>query len=217
MSIDRPMGPRGRLGWLALLLSFGTMPVAAMEFEYRRPLVFAFGHIRNGDENAFKRLLAGLPQGEARGVVLSSGGGFVYAAGEIAREIRERGLATIVDAERLTCVSACTILFAGGVQRLYLNAGSVKDGVVSKAGRGLGFHEGSSALSRDANGYSGNGTAMVIGYLHEFGVPGAAALATKAPPEAIYMVSGQTALQTGLATRLGTFSPDGSTKKKGRR
>ena len=194
-----------------------TMPAAAMEFHVKPPLILAEGDIKNGDENTFRRLLAGQAKGTIKGVVLHSHGGFVYAAGEIGRSIRENGLVTVVDASRFTCVSACTILFAAGTGRIYLNAGNVPDGVVARSGRGLGFHAGSSSLSRDADGYSGAGTARVIAFLYEFGVPGAADLTTRAPPNSIFMVSGPTALQIGLATSLGANSANGSgTKKKGR-
>lgn len=212
MSIARRVGLAGFAGGLGLIAS--ATPGAAMEFTYHPPLILAVGHIKNGDENTFKRLLASIPKGEVKGVVLHSGGGFVHAAGEIGREIREKGLTTVVDASSVSCVSACTILFAAGTQRVYLNAGGVKDGATADARKGLGFHEGSSSTSRDPNHYSGAGTAQVIAFFYEFGVSGAAALATKAPPESVYMVSGPTALQIGLATRLGDTG--GSAKKKGR-
>jgi hypothetical protein len=190
-------------------------PVEAMEFTLRPPLILAEGDIRNGDENTFKRLLAAQRKGSIKGVVLHSHGGFVHAAGEIGRLIRENGLATVVDAGHFTCVSACTILFAAGTARVYLNAGGVPDGVVSRAGRGLGFHEGSSSMSRDANRYSGAGTAQVIDLFYEFGVPRAADLTRNAPPDAVYMVSGRKALEIGLATSLGSGGGAGA-KKKGR-
>lgn len=186
-----------------------------MQFTVHGTLVLAQGEIANGDENRFRRLLAEPRKEPIKGIVLHSHGGFVHAAGEIGRLIRENGLATVVDASRFTCVSACTIVFASGRARLYLNAGGVPDGVVKHSVRGLGFHEGSSASSLDANGYSGEGTAHVIALLHEFGVPRAAGLATRAPPDAVYMVSGRTALELGLATSLGSGG-DTAPKKKGR-
>jgi len=188
--------------------------VSAMEFTVSAPLVLAQGEIKNGDENTFRRLLAAQPKGSLRGVVLHSSGGFVYPAGEIGRLIREHGLVTVVDASRFRCVSACTVLFAAGTARVYLHSEGVSDGI-ARGGRGLGFHEGSSSLSRDANRYSGSGTAQVIALFHEFGVPRAADLTTRAPPNSVYMVSGATALDIGLATSLG---PAGAApaKKKGR-
>lgn len=192
-----------------------AMPASAMEFHVSPPLVLAAGEIKNGDENTFRRLLAERPKGSIRGVVLHSSGGFVYPAGEIGRLIRENGLITVVDASRFKCVSACTVLFAAGTARFYLHSAGISDGVARHASRGLGFHEGSSSLSRDANGYSGSGTARVIALLHEFGVPRAADLTTRAPPDGIYMVSGSTALEIGLATSLGP-SGEGTPKKKGR-
>ncbi len=215
-----PVGKRRRRWAIAAIaaLSFllGPPHVArALDFTVNPPLILARGDIRNGDQNDFKRLLAGRPKGEIRAVVLHSDGGFIHAAGEIGREIRERGLSTVVDAAWGRCVSACTILFAAGTDRIYLNAGGVSDGVSARAVHGIGFHEGSSASSRDSNGYSGRGTAQVIGLLYEFGVPGAADLTRKASPDAVYMVSAKTALDIGLATSLGA-SGGSPTKKKGR-
>jgi hypothetical protein len=202
----------------AVLLSIApsSMSASAMQFTVRAPLILAEGDIKNGDENDFRRLLAAQPKGSIRGVVLHSRGGFVHAAGEIGRLIRENGLLTVVDASRFTCVSACTIVFAAGAGRVYLNAGNVAEGIFPHAGRGLGFHEGSSSLSRDANGYSGAGTAHVIAFFYEFGVPGAAELTRKAPPNAVYMVSARKALEVGLATSLGKEGGAKATKKKGR-
>lgn len=219
--MSRPAEPAFRRRVAAATLALGvaaaSAPAVAMEFSVSPPLILAQGDIKNGDENSFKRLLAGLPKGQVRAVVLHSPGGFVHAAGEIGREIREKGLSTVVDGSRTTCVSACTILFAAGVQRLYINSGGVNDGIVARAGHGLGFHEGSSADSRDSNGYSGDGTAQVIGLLYEFGVPGAAKLTQSAPPDAVYMVSGAKALEIGLATSLGgNGGGKAAGKKKGK-
>lgn len=177
---------------------------AAMDFVVHQPVIFAYGDIKNGDQYEFKKLLKAQPAGQIRGVDLNSDGGFVYAAGEIARTIRENKLLTLVDAKRSRCTSACTILFAGGRGRIYLNAGGVPDGVTGKSVGGLGFHEGSSSDSRDPNSYSGQGTAQVIAYYYEFGIPRAADLITAAPPDAIYMVSGPKALALGIATSLGS-------------
>lgn len=202
---------------VSALLAHPVAPAAALEFTMSPPLMMAQGKIQSGDENSFKRLLAGLPKGQIRAVVLHSPGGFVHVAGEIGREIREHGLATVVDGSRTSCVSACTILFAAGVQRLYLNSGGVKDGIVSRSGHGLGFHEGSSSTSRDHNHYSGSGTARMIDFFYEFGVPGAAKLTQSAPPDAVYMVSGATALEIGLATSLGgNGEGKAAGKKKGK-
>jgi hypothetical protein len=199
-----------------LSIAWSSMPASAMRFTVRAPLILAEGDIKNGDENDFRRLVAAQPKGSIRGVVLHSRGGFVHVAGEIGRVIREYGLVTVVDASRYTCVSACTILFAAGTGRVYLNAGNVAEGVFAHGGRGLGFHEGSSSMSRDANGYSGAGTAHVIAFFYEFGVPGAAELTKKAPPNSVYMVSARKALEVGLATSLGKEDGAKATKKKGR-
>lgn len=198
----------------ALIAALAADPARAMEFLVQPPVILAHGDIRNGDQYTFKKLLTGAAPGQIRIVDLDSHGGFVFAAGEIAHEIRDKGLLTLVDAGRSTCVSACTILFAGGTGRLYLNAGGVPDGATTKPVRGLGFHSGSSASSRDPNGYSGFGTGQVVDYYYAFGMAKAADLTTATPPNAVYMLSGPKALALGIATSLGAGERAAVGKKK---
>ena len=108
----------------------------------------------------------------------------------------------LVDAKRDICASACAVMFAGGKERVYLNARG-PEGVMGHEGfRGLGFHQGSNPDQPQASRYSGDGTAAMIRYFYEFGVPAAAGLVDKAPPERIYAVSGASALALGVATRI---------------
>jgi len=159
------------------------------------------GEIFKGDEFKFRDFLDSV-RAKAATVRLNSPGGNISASGEIGRQIREAGLTTLVDARRDICASACTVVFASGKQRVYLNARG-PEGVMGHEGfRGLGFHQGSIPDQPQASRYSGDGTAAMIGYFYEFGVPAAAGLVDKAPPERIYAVSGASALSLGIATRI---------------
>ncbi|RFB79363.1 hypothetical protein [Methylovirgula sp. 4M-Z18] len=159
------------------------------------------GPIFSGDDIALRDALASAP---TRVIYLNSPGGFIATAGEMGRLIREQHLTTVVDAARARCLSACTVLFASGTTRLYLNADRLTEGPMPIRGfTGLGYHSGSSTTSLDSNRYSGAGTSYLIDYYYEFGSPAAADLVTKAPPNVVYRVSGPTAVAMGLATGTG--------------
>lgn len=186
----------------AALLLAACASAGAMDISRNGTSVELSGRIKNGDQFAFRDFI-NLPENAAvRFVYLNSGGGFVLAATEIARAIRVHKLATVIDAATSTCSSACTAIFGGGVQRHYINAARLQDGVFGFAGTGLGFHEGSSADSRDANRYNGAATAQMVGSYYEMGIANARYLAAKAPPNKLYRLSGSTALALGIATSL---------------
>ncbi len=173
----------------------------ALEISRSGTTLYLSGSIHPGDDIAFRDAVASAP---TRVIMLNSTGGFVKTAGEMGRLIRKQGLTTVIDAAQAECVSACTLLFASGTTRLYLNAGGLSDGPMALRGfTGLGYHEGSNALSLDSNHYSGPGTAYMIDYYYEFGSSQAAKLITKAPPNLLYRVSGPTAVALGLATGTG--------------
>ncbi len=190
-------------GVVATLLSLSSPAAQALEFQAHGNTIYAVGVIKPGDEFKFKDFFNSLPKGSAKIVDLASPGGFIMPALEIARLIRADGLTTYVDASRSLCASACTVLFAGGTQRHYVNApgqaGQPKAGTVL---RGLGFHEGGSPLSQAADHYSGQASAMVIDAFYELGVPGAADFVTKASPRQIMLLDGETARRIGFATSL---------------
>lgn len=191
------------LGRTLLAVSISAAPIAAqaLDMKINGNTIMLSGAIRSGDEFAFKELIESPAGQKVRIVRVNSGGGFVYVAGEIARLIRKRGLATLLDARSGRCASACTLLFAGGVARHFANGQAIQDGIASlKEYRGLAFHEGSSALSVAANGHSGQATAHMVGFFYEFGVGSARNLITKAPPNRVYQISGPTALTMGIAT-----------------
>lgn len=188
---------------VGVVVAAGLSTAQALEMRVSGNQILLSGTIQAGDEFKFKELVDGAG-GKIRIVRLNSGGGGVEAAGQIGRIIRKHGMTTIVDAAASRCGSACTIIFGAGASRHYLNATRMADGPVSpKAYRGLAFHEGSSPLSRAAHRYSGPATAAVIGWYYEFGISAARSLATQAPPNGMYQVSGATALSMGIATSLG--------------
>lgn len=180
-----------------------TGPAGAIELRRSGSVVMLQGPLKWGDHHVFKAFLDAQPPG-IRTVLLDSGGGSVEAAQEIGRRIRKEGWATLVDARRTRCTSACTAIFAAGTVRHYVGAEAIRDGAVApKAARGgLGYHQGSSPGSMHANKYSGNASAHMVDLYYEFGSRGAASVIDLAPPNMLYFVSGRTALEKGLATSL---------------
>lgn len=171
----------------------------AVEFLQKGIVLAIGGPIRNGDQHLLRDYLGRPEAGQIKVVYLSSVGGFIFPANEMARLIREKGYATVVDAARGQCSSACTGLFAAGTRRYYLNAG-FSDGDAKQRG-GLGFHAGSS-VGRTGHDYSGAASAAMIAMYYEMGVPGAASLMTGSEFKGVHRLSGKTALSLGIATNL---------------
>jgi len=205
MSLAR-YAPRalGRLGLVATLCFSGCFPGAAAhaaDFTVKDGILLLTGAIENDEWNRFRDTLDHTAPGEVKLVVLSSPGGSINSAGEMGRIIRAHRLATLVDGTHGICLSACTIVFAGGVQRIYLNPPGDGGVAASHNIRGLGFHQGHTGTFVDS--YSVGGPSMMVKFFfNEFGVPGAADLVDMAPPDKIYMLSGREALARGIATRL---------------
>ena len=109
-------------------------------------------------------------------------------------------MSTIVDAARDSCISACTILFAGGQRRLYLNAERVGESPDPSDFRGLGFHQANHPDQAGPGRYSGEGTAQMKSLYYEFGVPNAATLAKNASPDEVFLITGHEAMAMGIAT-----------------
>lgn len=171
----------------------------ALEISRNGAALHLSGGIKSGDDVRFREALA---QGAPKLVTLDSPGGLISAAYEIAREIRKSGATTLVDASRARCSSACTLIFAGGRARHYVNAERVPDGPQGKAGKGLGYHEGNAWSVSGRREQSGRASAHMISGYYEFGSSAASEFLTKAGYKDMYFVSGQTALSKGLATSL---------------
>jgi hypothetical protein len=176
-------------------------PVSAVELSQKGPAALISGAIKDGDHFKLREFLARPEAAQIRTFYLDSPGGRIDPAREMARQIREKGYTTAVDAARGRCESACTGLFVAGTRRLYLNAGAISDGE-GKIKRGLGFHEGNSSQRAGGRGYSGGATSGMVNIYYEMGVPGAASLVTKAAFNSMYHISAQTALSLGVATGL---------------
>ncbi len=175
--------------------------VSAMQMKVAGDTVTLSGRIKAGDELNFLQLMKS-PAGKfIRILNLDSGGGSILVAGEIAQYSRDNGLITVVNGAVAKCGSACTVIFAGGVRRHYINGLQLVDAVVNKrAFRGLGFHEGSDSLSLDKNRYSGRSSGQMIGFYHHFGISAAKDYVTKAGPNKMFQMSAVTALSLGIAT-----------------
>ena len=190
---------------LALVFAYLTIqPSLALEISKKGETVFLTGSIKDGDEINFKEFLSDPSNATIRIIRLHSTGGKVIPARDIGRIIRSKNLATFVDAKTDNCASACTVIFGSGVKRHYANGQTIKNGVYGFKDLtiGLGYHEGNAPLSRDSNRYSGQATADMIAAYYEFGVKGATDIITLAPPNKLYRISSQTALNLGIATSL---------------
>jgi hypothetical protein len=182
-------------------LMTAAMPAHALEFSLRGNAVVISGPVKLGDNVRFDEFMAQPAAQNARVFILNSTGGTIGIALHIAREIRKRRGATVADG-RTTCESACTVMFAGGVSRHYVNTGGLQDRLGGARG-GLGFHEGNNANS-DGRGrqYSGGASQAMANAYYEMGIGTAAGLMVKANDRQMYRISGQTALSTGIATSL---------------
>jgi hypothetical protein len=179
----------------------GLTPQAAFALDIARSgsALHLSGRIVSGDDIRFREALAA---GPVTLVTLDSGGGAIGPAREIARAIRTSGATTVIDASRSRCASACTVIFAGGRNRHYVNAAQVKDGVQSLKAKGLGYHEGNDWSVSGRREQSGRASANLINAYYELGSPSAAEFVGKAGFKDMYYVSGATALAKGLATSL---------------
>jgi hypothetical protein len=166
-----------------------------------RPAVHISGPVRLGDNVRFDEFMRQPGAANAWVFHLDGPGGAIGIALHIAREIRKRGGATVASG-RGFCESACTVMFAGGATRHYVDTAGLQDRLNGARG-GLGFHEGNNA-NADGRGrqYSGGATAAMINAYYELGTRGAAQFATKAGYKGMYRISGETALSSGIATSL---------------
>ena len=183
---------------LAAAVFCGAAPAQAASVSRSGDAVRLDGPIKPGDEFTFRNFLRDNPG--VKIVMLDSPGGFILPAKEIARDIRKNRLDTGVDAGRASCNSACTGIFAGGVNRYYLNTQGLADGDAKK--RGLGFHQGNAFNAAGVRAQSGPATADMINIYYEMGASGAVNFVTKADWKSLHRISGATAMQHGIATSL---------------
>ena len=190
------------IGFLLTIIHHQTS--SALELSKMGDVVMMSGYVNGGDDALFKDFMADPNNANIKVIRLNSTGGMAGTATRIGRLIRHKNLTTLVDGKTDNCFSACTILFSSGVRRHYINAQLIKDGVYSKPDvmPGLGFHEAHDYRSPHSHPHSGEGTAGVIAAFYEFGTKNAVDLVTLAPPNKLYYISSQTALNLGIATSL---------------
>jgi hypothetical protein len=145
--------------------------------------VLVDGHIGPGwAQRQIHLITAAMP---LQGVVLSSDGGRLAEAIQLARWIRGQKLATAVDGD---CASACVLAFAGGADR-YLGPGAR-----------IGLHQFSSL---EGGSFSGGQcvTAETAGFLEEMGVDGdLALLGAKISADDMHWLTPDEAMSHRLAT-----------------
>lgn len=162
------------------------------------------GGICPNDDRKFRDFLKTTDK-SIRTVKLISGGGNGGAAQNIGTVIRNGGFNTYVDGAVDRCASACTHVFASGVQRFYSGAENITTG--QSARRGLGYHyldvnhpdESDAEKERKFN-------ATAVPYLNRM-LPASAANAAIALMRANHTaqmtwLNGNEALRTGIATSL---------------
>ena len=169
----------------------------AMDMSVRGSTAFLSGEIKPGDEFKLRALLRG---NKISVIELSSPGGFIDPAREMARDIRKAGLTTYVNAAKERCSSACTGLFVAGVRRHFVNSEG-KDRLDGRPA-GLGFHAGNGFNASGRRAQSGPATADMIDLYYEMGAPAAADFAQNAPSNGMFYISGATATAKGIATSL---------------
>jgi hypothetical protein len=191
-----------RLATLPGLLTLFHSPLAAAfslsEDGTRATLT---GPVELADDVQFASFLAKPRAAPITLLYLNSQGGRGHVSARISRMIRSAHISTVVDASTSRCESGCTLIFAGGVRRYYLNASSVADGI--GGGLGLAFHRGN-----DLN-VTGMGiredpriTRLEIDTLTTMGMPAAAGCVLSAEVNELYRISAKTALTSHVATSL---------------
>ena len=168
------------------------------------PLIVLRGGICPGDDAKFVAFLATV-EPSIRTIKLTSGGGNGNAAQAMGVVIRERRYNTYVDGSKDRCASACTHIFASGVNRYYAGAGSIVTGPDSA--RGLGYHYPNSRHTDQTDADKDKGfNAMTVPYLHTMLSPAGAkaviALMSGNRTTKVTWLNGDDALRAGIATSL---------------
>jgi Fe-Mn family superoxide dismutase len=122
------------------VLPAAASPALALDISARGADIFLNGPINLGDHAKFERFMMENHGQSFRTVHLNSPGGWSSDMREIARDIRKARLNTAVDGSRAICASACTVLFAAGVQRFYHGADKVPEGVRTAVRNNGGGH-----------------------------------------------------------------------------
>ncbi len=187
---------------LASLLCTGPV-LADVELEARGAVAFLHSErLLPGDEATFEQFLAEPRPEPIRIVYLDSRGGNTRTAIEIGRSIRAHRIATAFHVGHGRCVSACTTVFLGGVQRFYIGSDGVQDGVATHLG--LGFHPSQGGEQAED---------LISDYYRDMGVEGANSLRYRLYPREsmmqategrntnrLFFAGGRSAIAAGVAT-----------------
>jgi hypothetical protein len=187
-------------GWIAGLAALLALPCQAVELSEHGWSATLSGPIIPGDDRKLRDFLSEPRIVPLRVIYLQSGGGLIAPALQMAKDIRAAGLSTAVDLALGSCESACTLIFAGGMRRHYVNADRATEGITRGAGRGLGFHSASAITASRVRVEYRPGTLTIAQAYLEMGMP--AELAEKAGIDEMYYISGPNALSRGIATSL---------------
>jgi hypothetical protein len=188
---------------LAAAIAIAACPFAAQAITLSESGTTArlSGPIETGDDALFQAFLAKPRPKPLKTLVLASPGGSITPGMVIGLLVRTAKLATVVDADNSACSSACTFVFAGGVQRHYVNGDNVFEG--SASFYGLGFHPARQQPAfNQPSTYSAEGVQRMRQYYARMGMPGASDLMERAAINTMFRPNGQTALRLKIATTL---------------
>lgn len=159
------------------------------------------GGFEAGDDKVFEEFLK-RPRAQKISVLyLYSYGGQIGPAAKIAEMVRKAGIVTAVRANNDVCDSACTLVFAGGVRRHYVDGHHVVEGLSSRTG--LGFHPARKIVNAaEGSHLSEGGSNRLLQVYARMGCPRAAELVRQAAINTVYRPSGATALKLKIATSL---------------
>jgi hypothetical protein len=184
---------------LLLAAAASTPAMAAITLSEEGTTARLSGTIESSDDAVFQAFLNRPRAKPLRTIILSSPGGSLTAGMVIGLLVRNNNMATVVDANKSACSSACTFVFAGGVRRHYVNGDNVFEGNTSLVG--LGFHPARERFAETAT-YSARGVEQMRKYYARMGMPGASELMDRAAINTMFRPNGQTALRLRIATTL---------------
>lgn len=163
------------------------------------PLATLRGSIEMSDAASFVAFMRAHP--DVRVLRLDSLGGSVPGAIDLGKAVRRARLTTMVDASRDICDSACTMIFAAGLRRHYVNAETIPEGFTGQSG--LGYHRSYDRGTRvEPSKLSARGERLMLDYYRSMGAPAASMLALRGTISTLWRPNGATALRLGLATSL---------------
>jgi hypothetical protein len=157
----------------------------------KTPIVSVIGEIKPNDGDRFATLVIAMPTAI---VALASPGGNVLAAIKIGKIVRNSRFTTVVP-EKMTCASACALVWLAGVRRYVW--GNAR----------IGFH---GAFNPATMQQSGPGNAIVGAYLSELGISDEAIVyMTAASPTDMQWLHSDDARRLGFAAdELSSSNPD---------